>query len=65
MMAFLRCTRQVEESTGSTLALQSVRAKTGYTITYPANTFSPSLSSVLSVIGQTSTTFSRQQLTLS
>ena len=45
MMAFLRCTRQVEESTGSTLALQSVRAKTGYT-TYPANTSSETCNAV-------------------
>ena len=46
MMAFLRCTRQVEESTGSALALHSVHAKTGYAITYLANTSSPSLSTV-------------------
>ena len=52
MMAFLRCTRQVEESIGSTLALQNVRAKTGYAITYLANTSLPFLSSVQGGVGQ-------------
>ena len=52
MMAFLKCTRQEEESTGSTLALQSVPVKTGYAITYLANTSLPSLSNVQGGIDQ-------------
>ena len=52
MTAFLRCTRQVEESTQSTLALRSVRAKTGYAITYLANTSLRFLSSVQDGVGQ-------------
>lgn len=52
MTAFLKCTRQVEESTESTSSFQSVHARTGYAITYLANTSLPSSSSVQGGVGQ-------------